>query len=85
MHAGGSGKGAASMYSLLPPEDFLPFVIPFQGGSGMLAGELAAHKLWIQSLYAKDTKSHYQKDRPSEGGGEGLGSSMCGRAVQAAL
>ncbi|KAF5834480.1 hypothetical protein DUNSADRAFT_8836 [Dunaliella salina] len=35
---GGSGKGAASMCSLLPPEDFLPFVVPFQGGSGVLAG-----------------------------------------------
>ena len=26
------------MYSLLPPEDFLPFVVPFQGGGGVLAG-----------------------------------------------
>lgn len=26
------------MFSLLPAEDFLPFVVPFLGGSGPLAG-----------------------------------------------
>lgn len=25
-------------FSLLPPEEFLPFVVPFQGGTGVLAG-----------------------------------------------
>ncbi|KAJ9517478.1 hypothetical protein QJQ45_024956 [Haematococcus lacustris] len=44
--SGGSGGGASSAqaaYSLLPPEDFLPFVVPFKGAGGVLAGEL----LWL--------------------------------------
>lgn len=33
------------MFSLLPPEDFLPFVVPFQGGPGALAGARAARRM----------------------------------------
>jgi hypothetical protein len=36
---GGSGVSNAT-FSLLSPDEFLPFVIPFQGGAGVLAGEL---------------------------------------------
>ena len=39
---GGSGSGPSlrQAFSLLPPEEFLPFVIPFTGGPGSLAGGL---------------------------------------------
>jgi hypothetical protein len=33
----GSGP-ARHTFSLLPPDDFLPYVVPFQGGAGVLAG-----------------------------------------------
>lgn len=40
--AGGSSSNPsarATTFTLLPPDEFLPFVVPFQGGPGPLAGE----------------------------------------------
>ena len=36
-----SASGSAAprnAFSLLPPEEFMPFVVPFMGGAGQLAG-----------------------------------------------
>jgi len=48
MASGGGSGGSSSAggrnttFMLLPPDEFLPFVVPFQGGAGVLAGGPAA-------------------------------------------
>lgn len=35
---GASARGATCPVYLMPPEDFLPFMVPFKGGAGPLCG-----------------------------------------------
>ncbi len=51
----GAGAGAASRgllattFSLLQPDELLPFVIPFQGSPGMLAGVCRSYVLCVRT------------------------------------
>ena len=35
-----SSTPARNAFALLPPEEFLPYVVPFTGGPGVLAGKV---------------------------------------------
>ena len=35
-----SSTPSRNAFALLPPEEFLPYVVPFTGGPGVLAGQV---------------------------------------------
>uniref|UniRef100_A0A7S0V4B7 TBCC domain-containing protein 1 n=1 Tax=Polytomella parva TaxID=51329 RepID=A0A7S0V4B7_9CHLO len=76
---GSNPPPSKACYSLLPPDEFLPFVVPFVGGTGPLAGGAAPSHVtrWghLGQGLAKQQAALQQQQQQGGGGGNGVLSS----------